>query len=54
MGIEELETHLLGPTDVAGYHYPFFAKNACDGGYRRFAFIGKSEGNVVGSCRAFR
>ena len=52
VGIEELQRHLLGPTDVAGI-ITVFAKNACDGRYRRFAFIGKSEGNVVAAAGRF-
>ena len=45
--VEELETCLLGPTDVAGI-IAVLAKNACDGsGYRRFVFIKKSQGHVV-------
>ena len=36
VGVEELETYLLGPSDVAGI-IAVLAKNGCDGGgYRRF------------------
>ena len=48
--VGELETHLLGPTDVVGF-ITVLAKNACDGGgYRELVFFKKSEGNPVAAA----
>ena len=45
--VEELESHLLAPSDMAGI-ITVLAKNACDGGgYRRFVFIKRREGSAV-------
>ena len=48
--VEEWETCLCGPSDVAGI-IAALAKNACDGGgYRRFVLIKTSEGDVVAAA----
>ena len=49
--VEQLETEVLDPFEVAGT-ITVLAKNACDGGgYRSFVFIKRKEGNSVAAVR---
>ena len=51
MDVEELEAHMLCPTDVTGIVY-VLAKNARDQeGHRRFVIVKKMEGTVVADVR---
>ena len=51
--VEELETYLLGPSDVAGV-VTGLAKKACDGGGNwRFVLIKRKEGKLVAGARQY-